>query len=795
MQARNIHGGNKGKHAQRTSKHRRLRARTSHFEPLEHRQMMSSTLPAASPSGSSKLTGVLIGTAGSYQNKGNTIANAMDGNLATFFDAPAGVQGWIGLSLPTLDTITQVQFVPRSGFASRMVGGIFQGSSTADFSSGVTNLYTITASPAGGVYTAEIITNTTSFQYVRYLAPVSGSGNIAELEFDGYVAGPPLPPPPPPAPPVAALAPSSVTATDVSSTQVQLSWSEDPSSIVTSFTVERQGPTDSNYVNIGTTSASVLTFNDTSALANTTYSYEILANNSGGASPASSPATVTTPLAPLNPWSDSDIGAVGFAGSATVNPNGTITVSGSGADIWNTADAFNFESQPFIGNGSIIAQVNSETNTSSWAKSGIMIRETSDSDSRYVLLALTPGNGVTLQARTATHTTPTVSITTPGKAGVWLELVRSGSIFTGYASTDGLNWTEVGSVTIPMFNNVLAGLAVTAHNNARICTATFSNVSITPTGTNASAWTAGADESFARWEAGTFSYNGLMYVFGGFIDRSLDATAECDVYNPATNTWSYVTTIPSGPLTHSAVTLVGDTVYLAGGNIGAFGNTKAGVATSAVLTYDLTTGIWGSVASLPTAVTSGGMVCINNQLIYFGGINAASTADLDNTWSLDLTNPNATWVAQANMPDARNHIGYCEIDGIAYAVGGEHLYNQVGGNDASVDAYNPLTNTWTAVASLPMPWSGIHGTTIVVNNKIVIVGGQTNGGYDGIYLNQIEEYDPLANIWSNVGTLPEANQGQAVAYIGNQLIVAGGTVDNLGGWAQDETLLDSSIML
>ena len=598
-----------------------------------------------------------------------------------------------------------------------------------------------------------------------------------------------------PGQPPAPLAPTGFTATAISPADVHLSWQEDPSSIVTSFTIQRQGPTDATFVTIGTTAGTAASFDDPNVLADNAYSYEVVANNSSGPSTPALPAAVTTPLPPPNPWTDSDIGAVGLAGSATVNANGTITINGGGADIWNTADAFNFDSQSFVGNGSIVVQVTSESNPSTWAKSGIMIRETTNVDSRYVLLALTPGYGVTLQARTATHTTPSVLITTPGKAGVWLELVRSGSTFTGYMSADDVNWTLVGSATIPMFNNVQAGMAVTAHNNSKICTATFSNVSITPAGTQASAWTAGAVSPIARWEAASFSYNGLMYAFGGFIDRSLDATAECDAYNPATNTWSYVTTIPTGPLTHEAVTLVGDTVYLAGGNVGSFANAKAGVATSAVLTYDLTTGVWESAASLPSAVTSGGMVCINNQLMYYGGINAASTADLSNTWSLDLTNPNATWVAEAPMPDARNHIGYAEINGIAYAVGGEHLYNQTGGNDAQVDAYNPVTNTWTAVASLPMPWSGIHGTTIVVNGKIVIVGGQTNGGYDGIYLNNIEEYDPVTNLWQSVGTLPEANQGQAVAYINGTLIVSDGTVDNLGGWAQDQTLLDNLIVL
>jgi N-acetylneuraminic acid mutarotase len=236
-------------------------------------------------------------------------------------------------------------------------------------------------------------------------------------------------------------------------------------------------------------------------------------------------------------------------------------------------------------------------------------------------------------------------------------------------------------------------------------------------------------------------------------------------------------------------------VYIAGGNIGAFASTKSGVATATVSTYDLTTGVWGTAPSLPAAVTSGGMVCINNELIYYGGINAASTVDQSATWTLNLSNPSAGWVADAAMPNARNHIGYVAVNGLAYAIGGLHLYNQTGGNVSEVDAYNPVTNTWSQVASLPFAWGGTHSTTLVVNGKIVIIGGQSNGGYDGIYLNNIEEFDPVANVWASIGTLPEANQGEACAYINNELIVAGGTVDNQGGWAQNQTWLDSEIIL
>jgi N-acetylneuraminic acid mutarotase len=661
--------------------------------------MSTSLTPLAAPSGSTKLAGTLIGTAGSFQNKGNTIANAVDGNVGTFFDAPTANGDWVGLDLGTPAVITQVQFAPRAGWAARMVGGIFQGSISSDFSAGVTNLFTITATPPVGSYTIDPVNGGTAFEYVRYLAPAGAYGNIAELEFDGM---------------------------------------------------------------------------------------------SDGAAPVGAGTTSPTPN---GPWGDLDIGAVGPHGSASFQSGGPIIVTGSGADVWGETDGFNFDYQPFVGNGSIIAEVASQSDSNSWAKSGIMIRESDNVDSRFVLVALTPGNGVVMEVRTATHVDASVLYSTPLTAGVTLELMRNGDSFTGYTFTNATGWNELGSVTIPMVNNVLAGMAVTAHDNSTTSTGTFENVSISPSGSTASNWSDGAASPLSRWESGTVTYHNQMYVFGGFTDRTLDATAEVDRYDPATNTWSQVTTIPTGGLTHEGITLVGATVYLAGGNIGSFEDYYTGDATSQVLTYNMITGKWGSVTPLPIKITSGGLVCINNHLIYFGGINAASTVDLSHTWSLNLGDPSAGWVTEANMPNARNHIGYAAINGIAYAVGGEHLYNQVGGNTASVDAYNPVTNTWKAVASLPFPWSGTHGTTIVVNGKIVIVGGQTNGGYDGIYLNNIDEYDPASNSWSAVGTTPEANQGEADAYINGELIVADGTVDNLGGWGQDQTWLDSDIVL
>jgi glucose/arabinose dehydrogenase len=138
--------------------------------------------------GPAKLTGTIIGTAGSYKSLGNTIANAFDSNFNTFFDGPTGDGDFVGEAFGSPSIVTQIRYAPRAGYASRMVGGIFQGSNLADFSAGVVNLYTVSAAPVAGAFTTVELTNSTAFQYVRYLSPNGGCGNISELEFDGTIA-------------------------------------------------------------------------------------------------------------------------------------------------------------------------------------------------------------------------------------------------------------------------------------------------------------------------------------------------------------------------------------------------------------------------------------------------------------------------------------------------------------------------------------------------------------------------------------------------------------------------------
>jgi hypothetical protein len=209
-----------------------------------------------------------------------------------------------------------------------------------------------------------------------------------------------------------------------------------------------------------------------------TYTLTARAVDNLGASTTSTPVRVTITsggdtLPP--PWTTQDIGAVGIAGSASYT-SGTFNVSGSGADIWGTADGFRFVYRSLTGDGSIVARVVSIENTDVWAKAGVMIRETLNANSRHASMFVTPAKGLAFQRRTSTGGTSASTAGPLSTAPKWVRVQRTGSTFTAAWSNDATSWTTVGSVTISMGAATFVGFAVTSHNNATSADAVFDSV-------------------------------------------------------------------------------------------------------------------------------------------------------------------------------------------------------------------------------------------------------------------------------------------------------------------------------
>ncbi|MFM7184082.1 MAG: pre-peptidase C-terminal domain-containing protein [Planctomycetota bacterium] len=180
-------------------------------------------------------------------------------------------------------------------------------------------------------------------------------------------------------------------------------------------------------------------------------------------------------------WSTADVGSTGNPGSARYDSAAdTFTVSGSGADVWGTADAFRFVWQTLTGDGSIVARVVQNQNTHAWSKVGVEIRETLAAGSKHVAMVTSATSGPQLVSRTSTGGTSTaVNGTAAAFTPTWVRLVRAGSLITASRSADGTTWTAVGSVSVTMGSTVFIGLLACSHDTTKLNEAKFSGVALT----------------------------------------------------------------------------------------------------------------------------------------------------------------------------------------------------------------------------------------------------------------------------------------------------------------------------
>jgi glucose/arabinose dehydrogenase len=211
-----------------------------------------------------------------------------------------------------------------------------------------------------------------------------------------------------------------------------------------------------------------------------------------------------------SPWQSTDVGAPISAGGADYAPGDTgFYVDGAGSDAYGANDQFHYVYQTLSGDGTIVARVRYQTNSSAWAKAGVMIKQSAVAGAPFVdalvapdvspntpnirgvgcdangclspLPPVTPamGYGVRMQYSGSKSHTPSAyppGFTDPNK---WLELQRVGNTFTSWLSADGVTWTKIGSTTLTMTGPVTIGLFDTSHNIGELSTAAFDHVQVT----------------------------------------------------------------------------------------------------------------------------------------------------------------------------------------------------------------------------------------------------------------------------------------------------------------------------
>ncbi len=203
-----------------------------------------------------------------------------------------------------------------------------------------------------------------------------------------------------------------------------------------------------------------------------------------------------------------------------------------------------------------------------------------------------------------------------------------------------------------------------------------------------------------------------------------------------------------------------------------------GCASSCVIlnheAYDPISSTWMEKASVPSTTKQGAPQQGFNNLAA-GAINGILyfVGDRNGTFysmALLAYDPvNNTWTEKTPPPTQRSGVSVGVVNGILYAVGGSFFNNGSTNYISVVEAYDPVTDSWTTKASLLTPRVG--AAVGMANGMIYVVGGSNGSGV----LPTLEAYDPVSNTWGAKPPMPTARTSLGVGVVNGILYAVGGS--------------------
>jgi len=168
--------------------------------------------------------------------------------------------------------------------------------------------------------------------------------------------------------------------------------------------------------------------------------------------------------------------------ASAVYEDGVFSIEGAGADIWSSSDQFAFVHRKAEKDNYISARIISQTNTDPWAKTGLMIRESKAPNSAFVMLSITPGNGISLQWRETTGASCSKKDFSAELLPLYLKLFKKGSTFIVYKSINGKQWVPLGDIALSrsFVEPFLVGMEVASHSSNMLNLSKFDHVKVKP---------------------------------------------------------------------------------------------------------------------------------------------------------------------------------------------------------------------------------------------------------------------------------------------------------------------------
>jgi N-acetylneuraminic acid mutarotase len=285
---------------------------------------------------------------------------------------------------------------------------------------------------------------------------------------------------------------------------------------------------------------------------------------------------------------------------------------------------------------------------------------------------------------------------------------------------------------------------------------------------HAFAWSEAAPCPVPRFEAMAAVVNGEVWVMGGFLSSALDVTTRIDIYDPSRDAWRLGPELP-GAQTHAGVVTDGNDIVLAGGFVG---NVLDRVTTAKVWRWDSLDATFDAGPDLPSARAGVAMALAGHEIHVAGGLAEDGNTDSGDHVVWDLTGAGA-WTSAPPLANPRNHGGGAAAGGLFYAASGRHGWDEIRGDDPELDAFDPATHDWQQRAPLPLERSEIGAATLVTSDgRLLVIGGSVPGKLPSA---DVLVYDPQTDAWSALPSLPEPRKGVAAGRVGSKVVVTTGS--------------------
>jgi N-acetylneuraminic acid mutarotase len=127
------------------------------------------------------------------------------------------------------------------------------------------------------------------------------------------------------------------------------------------------------------------------------------------------------------------------------------------------------------------------------------------------------------------------------------------------------------------------------------------------------------------------------------------------------------------------------------------------------------------------------------------------------------------WSRRADLLEANSEMSVAELGGRIYVIGG-YPSNRI--STMQVQVYDPATDQWRF--GTPIPVALNHTMSVSVQGVLYVIGGQTEAGGDGPFVNTVYAFDPAVGRWITRAPMPTARGGGGAAVVNGKIYVAGG---------------------